>query len=84
MTKSLKPKTTKKDQLIRLLGAKSGRRADDLSKTLGWQPHTLRAAVSGLRKAGYHVSCEKHGTGSAKYRIISAPDIAAASMSEVA
>ena len=74
MTKSPKTRTTKKDQLIRLLGARSGRSADILSKKLEWQPHTVRAAVSGLRKAGFEVACETQSKGGTKYRILAAPD----------
>ena len=43
---------SKKDQLIGLLSAKGGADVRALSDTLGWQPHTVRAALTGLRKAG--------------------------------
>jgi predicted ArsR family transcriptional regulator len=46
------PAKTKKDQLIDLLRAKGGSAVQALSDTLGWQPHTVRAALTGLRKAG--------------------------------
>ena len=49
-----KPRS-KKDQLIGLLGAKGGADVRALSDTLGWQPHTVRAALTGLRKAGIAV-----------------------------
>ena len=42
---------TKKAQLIKLLGRKSGADIVALSDKLGWQQHTTRAALSGLRKA---------------------------------
>ena len=75
MTNSPKKRATKKDQLIRLLGTKSGSDIRSLSVKLGWQQHTTRAALSGLRKAGYEVACEKPATGGfAKYRILSAPE----------
>ena len=84
MTKSTKPsagakaravkRTTKKDQLIKLLGSKAGADIRTLSDKLEWQHHTTRAAVSGLRKAGYEVSNERSvKDGVSKYRIISAP-----------
>jgi predicted ArsR family transcriptional regulator len=44
--------TSKKDQLITLLRGKGGADVQALSDTLGWQPHTVRAALTGLRKAG--------------------------------
>ena len=63
---------TKKDQLIKLLGTKSGADIKSLSETLGWQQHTTRAAMSGLRKAGYEVAGEKPAKGGmAKFRILS-------------
>lgn len=49
--------TSKKDQLIALLRSKGGADVQAISDTLGWQPHTVRAALTGLRKAG--VALEK-------------------------
>lgn len=46
---------SKKDQLIDLLQGKGGADVRALSDTLGWQPHTVRAALTGLRKAGVAV-----------------------------
>lgn len=51
---SLTPKT-KKDQFVDLLRAKAGADVKALSDALGWQPHTVRAALTGLRKAGVAV-----------------------------
>ena len=74
MTNSPKKRTTKKDQLIKLLGSKSGCDIRSLSTKLGWQQHTTRAALSGLRKAGYQVVNEKPTKGGiSKYRILSSP-----------
>lgn len=67
-------KTTKKDQLVRMLRAKSGTDAGTISRKLGWQVHTTRAAITGLRKAGYDIAVEKAETGKpTRYRIVSAP-----------
>ena len=67
-------RTTKKNQLIKLLGTKSGADIKTLSEKLGWQHHTTRAAMSGLRKVGYEVANEKPAKGGlSKYRILSAP-----------
>lgn len=46
---------TKKDQLVDLLSAKGGATVLDLAKALDWLPHTVRAALTGLRKAGVTV-----------------------------
>jgi predicted transcriptional regulator len=68
-------RVTKKDQLIKLLGTKSGADIKSLSQKLGWQQHTTRAAMSGLRKAGYEVAGEKPAKGGmSKFRILSVPE----------
>ena len=48
---------SKKDQLIDLLRGKGGVNVRQISEALGWQPHTVRAALTGLRKA--NVAVEK-------------------------
>ncbi|MGC1505797.1 MAG: DUF3489 domain-containing protein [Sulfitobacter sp.] len=78
-------RTPKKDQLIKLLGNKSGVDIKSLSEKLGWQQHTTRAAMSGLRKAGYEVAGEKPVKGGAsKFRILSAPAVPQEAGAEVA
>lgn len=94
MTAADKPKTstrirssgliTKKNQLIKLVGTKSGADLKSLSDKLGWQQHTTRAAMSGLRKAGYDVASEKSAKGGlSKYRILSAPAVQQATAAAV-
>ncbi len=71
-------RVTKKDQLIRMLSTASGVDVGTISTKLGWQTHTTRAALTGLRKAGYEVASEKPGQGKpARYRIVAAPAPAA-------
>jgi len=65
---------TKQAQLIALLGHKDGADIAALSKALGWQAHTVRAALSRLRQAGYVF--DKFSAGSplhTYYRIESGP-----------
>lgn len=65
---------TKKAQLIRLLGSKHGADLQTLAGKLGWQPHTTRAALSRLRKAGYVLTAESAGEGKPlRYRITGTP-----------
>jgi hypothetical protein len=45
----------------------------DLTQATGWLPHTTRAALTGLRKRGYAVICERIGAGGSVYRISDAP-----------
>lgn len=47
-----KPKQTKIDKVQHLLRRPSGASLEALCKTTGWQPHSVRAALSGLRKKG--------------------------------
>jgi hypothetical protein len=69
MTASSKRKT-KKTQLIQMLTRKTGADVATISDKLSWQTHTTRAALSGLRKAGYEVVGDKPGEGKAtRYRI---------------
>jgi predicted ArsR family transcriptional regulator len=77
MTQQTKPKT-KKDQLIQMLTRKSGADVATISDKLGWQLHTTRAALTGLRKAGFEISREKLGEGKPlSYRITAQPSDAA-------
>jgi Protein of unknown function (DUF3489) len=48
---------TKRAQLVTML--KQGATVDALTKSLGWLPHTLRAAICGLNKAGTKVERER-------------------------
>ena len=67
--------TTKKQQLIDLLSGAKPVKADKVSKTLDWQPHTLRAAITGLRKAGFVVDTTNGPDGGGTcYRIVSHPE----------
>jgi hypothetical protein len=67
-------KATKKARLIALLSRKSGADVPGLSTTLGWLPHTTRAALSGLRKAGYEITSIKAGNGKPmRHQIIGSP-----------
>ena len=67
-------KQTKKARLIALLSRKSGADVPGLSTTLKWLPHTTRAALSGLRKAGYEIKSVKPGKDKPlHYRIVGVP-----------
>lgn len=67
-------RATKGDRLIQLLKARSGCDIATLSGKLGWQPHTTRAALPRLRKAGYAIEKLPPGKhGGSRYRNSSAP-----------
>lgn len=46
---------TKSAQLIALLEAEHGASIAELVAALDWQPHTTRAALTGLRKKGHEI-----------------------------
>ncbi len=72
------PRETKAAVLRRLLARKAGADLADLQLATGWQPHSVRAGLSGLRKAGYTIDrteAAKPG-GTATYRITGGPETA--------
>ena len=61
---------SKKTILIDLLSRTNGGRSEALRVKLCWQPHTLRSAISGLRKDGFEIeTTSPAGKGGARYRI---------------
>ncbi len=59
---------SKQAVLVDRLCRPSGAGIADLVKTLGWLPHTVRAAVTGVRKKGFIVTCTKNAQGESVYR----------------
>jgi biotin operon repressor len=60
---------TKASRLRRMLRRKGGVSIEVLQEDLGWQAHTVRAAISRLRKGGETVVCQQ-GKNGAVYRIV--------------
>ena len=50
-----KRKETKSAAIQRLLSRKSGADLSALQKATGWQPHSVRSALSTLRKSGHKI-----------------------------
>lgn len=62
---------SKKDQLLALVAKQGGIRISVLTERLGWLPHTVRAALSGLRKQGHVILATKAPkTGEAVYHLV--------------
>lgn len=74
-SKSSKPPgKSKQDHLVALLSKPNGVRVSVISDRLGRQAHTVRAAISGLRKRGHGVMTSKSPkTGETVYVIHVAP-----------
>lgn len=65
---------SKKDQLVAHLSKPNGARISVIVERLGWQAHTVRAALSGLRRQGVEVAMSKSSkTGETVYAIVTPP-----------
>ena len=53
------PASTKRAKLIGMLEQPEGATVAEIGQRLGWLPHTVRAAITGLRKAGREVTRSK-------------------------
>ena len=63
-------RATKKAQLTALLQRQGGAAVAEMTEALGWLPHSVRAAMTGLRRDGCHILRESGEDGLARYRII--------------
>jgi predicted transcriptional regulator len=59
---------TKIASVIALLERKSGATLVELSDATGWQPHSIRAALTGLKKKGHAIARTNRGAETC-YRI---------------
>jgi hypothetical protein len=62
---------TKRAQLIMLLERPDGASIEEIGERLGWLPHTVRAALTGLRHAGRELKRDKNAEGRSVYRLCS-------------
>jgi hypothetical protein len=63
------PASTKRAKLIAMLERPEGASVAELGQRLGWLPHTVRAAMTGLRHAGREVTRSKDANGQSIYRL---------------
>jgi len=71
------PKQTKIAKVQAMLERPSGATVAALCKATGWQAHSVRAALTGLRQAG-HIIERRQGNGKAStsvYRIVAGPEV---------
>ena len=64
---------TKSAKVIGLLLRNDGATLYEVIAATGWQPHTSRAAFTGLRKRGYAIERRQNAGGDKGYVIVSAP-----------
>ena len=60
---------TKSGAILALLSRKSGARLVDLEKLTGWQPHSIRAALTVLRRQGHVIVRDTTARGASRYRL---------------
>ena len=62
--------------LIGMLERAQGASVAEIGQRLGWLPHTVRAAITGLRHAGREVTRSKNEHGQIVYRLapVATPD----------
>jgi len=61
--------STKRAMLIGMLERAQGASVTEIGQRLGWLPHTVRAAITGLRHAGREVTRSKNESGQTVYRL---------------
>lgn len=61
---------SKQALLIAMLQKKQGADIDAIVKATDWLPHTARAAISGLRQAGFEIELERKDDAKSVYRIV--------------
>ncbi len=64
---------TKQDLLLQLLRQEQGATITDMMAATGWLPHTARAALTGLRRRGYHLT-RTSGEAGSTYRVHTAAE----------
>ena len=64
---------SKKAMIEGLVRRPEGAALTDLMNATGWQQHSVRAALTGLRKAGHRLLREGQEAGGSRYRIAKAP-----------
>ena len=63
---------SKKAAIIALLERPDGAAIGELTKATGWQGHSVRAALTGLRKEGKELVRDKDAAGVTHYRLAAA------------
>jgi hypothetical protein len=60
-TEDIPAPANKIDQVIALLGRTQGATLAEMVAATGWQPHSTRAVLTGLRKKGHALVRDKRG-----------------------
>ena len=60
---------TRIDAVLKLLRRANGASIAELRKATGWQPHSVRAALTGLRKRDVEIVRSKDQAGTTRYAV---------------
>ena len=72
------PRPTKTTIVSKLLSRPRGASLGDITAATGWQAHSIRAFLTGLRKKGIVLEREQRRDGATGYRIIKSGSASAA------
>ena len=53
-----------------MLRQKGGAAIADLMTATGWQSHSMRSALTGLRKTGHQIERQRDTAGATRYRLV--------------
>lgn len=62
-------KPSKATIVERLLKSRNGATISDIGEATGWQPHSCRAFLTGMRKKGHVIVRDQRKDGSSRYRL---------------
>ncbi|MEQ8744375.1 MAG: DUF3489 domain-containing protein [Parasphingorhabdus sp.] len=68
-TKNTADQPTKAEIVGKLLNSAKGASIGEIAQTTGWQPHSCRAFLTGLRKKGHSIIRAKRKDDTSYYRI---------------
>ena len=68
------PGRFKADILRKMLSRRNGVTSEQIQQQMGWQPHTVRAAISRLRSSGLPIDLDRSGKVT-RYRAVSEEDL---------
>ncbi len=63
-------KPAKSAAVIKLLSRTRGATSAEMTATTNWQPHSVRAYLTGLRKKGHVLTREARKSGESAYRLV--------------
>lgn len=63
------PAPRKLDQILTSIQSRHGATLQDLTTLTGWQPHSIRAALTRLRQRGHAIERSNNRAGCTKYQL---------------